>query len=376
MQFSPPMSTFPPHLQLIDQAFGAYVLRPGKLICDPEPSSPGPEPTHTPTATIPTPADSGATFFLSRLRVIEKMVRGRIQGEAPRVRVYDEDRLANMARAQDNDTSTPPIVQLAARLGLSFFEIDVLCLVAGAHLDYDFRALIGRVGGPQGRVTESLALAILLPTIDWRLQQRASLSDRGALVAGGFLRPRGVASPDLPLTITRRALAILQGNHPLDELPLFARVGGPGEASLDEPPVEPEAIASMMSADESNVVVVGGSMGMEKIVWARSLARLLGPRYLELDLATATLHTTVDAIAPVVSELIVDGGLLGLPVVIANYSSDRHGRALLETIALAANDNSSPMVIACEDATIANQLWDASEVVYVTLDASRSGRRV
>lgn len=238
---------------------------------EPEPDL-GPELEVAEPEPVPVVVNEDASLLLSRLAALEPVLRARANGRV-KVRVYEHD-TGDDDPAMVATDADPAAAVLAASLGLSPFELDVLCLVVGAHIDLDVRALLARAGAPGGRVTEAFALAALLPTLDWRLAQRPSLSDRGRLVATGLLHPRGNADPAAPFEPTRRAIAMLEGRHLLDDLPLCARL----------------------------------ELGDE--------------RFVEIDVARARQDLGAAAAVRLLGELIRDAGICELPVVLVRTDHD------------------------------------------------------
>ncbi len=319
------------------------------------------------------PASPELAFFAQRLRVLEALLRRRIDGNAPAVRIYDAEQPLR-PELDGDDPDHPAILFLAAKLGLSAFDVDVLCLVVGAHVDHDFRGLVAKAGGPSGYVTEALALAVLLPSLDWRLEQRGRLGDRGPLVSGGFLRPRGGGARDAALLPTRRGLALVQGRHLLADLPLFANVLHGSPSTLVSMPDPGEVAATLRDPDGPRVALVSGGPGAGKTTWAVALAALLGPKYLELDMAVAARQVDPAELPVVVAELVDDAGLIGLPVLIDNVALGRVGPEVIERVGAAVVATDVTVIVVSEDLNACSKLLRKTNLLSLSLNAN-SGER-
>jgi hypothetical protein len=228
---------------------------------------------------------------------------------------------------------------------LNGFEADALLLAVGVALDADFARLLAAAGGTRRvDLTVSGALTVLLAEPGDRLCARARLRGDGPLVAYGLLRRRPIGENEHELVATRRAVAAALGQHPLADLPRWAR----RSLAAAEPPcwtdIDPRQAAAALRAAEppGALCVVRGASGSGRTTWARSAVHALHPHALAIDVPRALGEA--EAPAEAIAELCEDAGLCGVPVLLDD-ADDALGRGaplvaalldVLERVPLAA----------------------------------------
>lgn len=249
--------------------------------------------------------------FLRRLARLAAMLEARLAGEE--MPPPSSEEVATSIEAGG------PFMALATELGLSAFDVDLLHLAAGAVIDDEFRSLVAAASHRRdGLVRVGFAIALLIRDPAQRLAIRHNLAGHAPLFANGFLRPIDGAFPEAILRPTSRALAALLQENPMARLPSFAGLRGRRDFGEVPAGLSADSIAEVMrnESDRGSLVIVTGNAGVGRSTRARAILSSIAEQWLEIDASRAWTRLDRAELGSIVTELIGDAFMVGLPVLL------------------------------------------------------------